>query len=361
MFIEFSTENWLILINTLGVLYMFYLLSRSTKALLKGSNVQFLGIILTLFTWFYIGTRPIHCYADTRLYTEMFLLVQSGEWSEMAVADSEWFWEKVQQFCIDNTTVENWLLVVAAFYVGGIAFACWRWMPRHYTLSILFAFTAFSFWSYSNNGIRQGMASSLVIAGLACVTPAVRHNWVKLLPCLVLAILGCGTHNSMYLLLAAGLAAFFIPNRKLPYYVWVVCLVLSPFLSSFFQAYIGDIISDQRVSYYNNSSYELFSRTGWRWDFILYSSVPVILGWYVEFKKKVADWNYTFMLSCYLYTNAAWMLINEVPYSNRYAYISWCLYPFLLAYPLSQLPIAKNQGVVAGIFLVGCLVFNFMF
>lgn len=359
----FSTANWQLIVFTLAAFYALFLIVKSSRLFLNGSKSQYYGWILTIAACIYIGTRPLWAYTDTALYTLIFRLVQSGAWKTLPVEANEWFWNALELFCIKNTSASTWLFIIATTYVGGMCWAAWRWMRNHFTLAVFFLFTAFSFWGYATNGIRNGMATSLVMLGLAFVKPEYRKNWIKLLPTIILIILGCGTHNSMYLLGASSLLAFFFPSRKAAFWVWGICLFLSPFSTHTIVALGGSFIEDQRFSSYGNQIVDdkLFSRTGWRWDFIIYSAMPIILGYYVIIKKKFYDWTYVFLLSVYMYANSFWLLINEVSYSNRYAYLSWFLYPIVLLMPMVKFRIWKNQPIIVGGILLASIAFSLIF
>ena len=80
-----------------------------------------------------------------------------------------------------------------------------------------------------------------------------------------------------------------------------------------------------------------------RWDFLLYSSMPVILGWYVLFIRKVYNNTYLILLGTYMYANAFWILVIRDLFSNRYAYLSWFIYPIVLAYPLFNWPVFEKN------------------
>lgn len=359
--IPFDTSNWIILISSLGTMYGFYLMSLSTERLNSGSRSQIYGLLLMIFTLCYVGTRPLWCYTDSKLYSAIFNHVQSGVWDSLQNSESEWFFAAVEYICIDFTDAHGWFFVVAAFYILGMCFAAWRWLPRHFTMAVMFMFTAFSFWAYSNNGLRQGMGASLILAGLACMTPGVRKNWFKAVLPFSIMVLGCACHNSLWLTVVASIAAIFIKSEKIVFYIWCACLIVSPVSPGAFIGFAEFFISDHRLQAYGAMTTDEFSRSGWRWDFILYSCVPVVLGYYAVFKKGVRDWTYIFLFKVYMYTNAMWMLVNAIAYSNRFAYISWSIYPLLLCYPLAKFPLFKNQGAVAGIFLIGCIVFNLLF
>lgn len=80
-----------------------------------------------------------------------------------------------------------------------------------------------------------------------------------------------------------------------------------------------------------------------RWDFLLYSSMPILLAWYTIFKRKLYDNTYLIILGTYMYANSFWVLAIRAIFSNRIANLSWFLYPILLAYPLLNFPVFKKN------------------
>jgi len=80
-----------------------------------------------------------------------------------------------------------------------------------------------------------------------------------------------------------------------------------------------------------------------RWDFLLYSSMPIILGAYTLFVRKVYNNTYLILLGTYIYANSFWVLVIRGLFSNRFAYLSWFIYPIVLAYPLFNLPVFKKD------------------
>ena len=96
-----------------------------------------------------------------------------------------------------------------------------------------------------------------------------------------------------------------------------------------------DFISDRVYEYFTTAP-ELgtFSMIGFRWDFLLYGSVPILEGIYFVFKRKYNNQFYCILLSTYILTNAFWVLINEVPFSDRFAYLSWFMMPVVIIYPI---------------------------
>lgn len=359
----FNTFNWRVVVFTLAAIYALYLFGCKKTQFFQGSKSQVYGFILAIGAWLYIGTRPTSMYMDTGLYTLIYNLVQRGTWSIIPGSESEWFWSWLEYFCIRTTDASGWLTIIAFGYVGGMCVAAWKWMRNHFTLAVFFLFTAFSFWGYATNGIRNGLATSIMLMALSFVKPEYRKNWVYLLPAIVLVFLSTGTHNSMYLLAAASIISFLYPSKKYVFFIWGVCLILSPVSTNIFQSIGGGFIEDERFTTYNTTEIDTskFSRTGWRWDFIIYSAMPIILGWYVVVKRKFYDWTYLFLLNIYIYSNCFFLLINKVAYSNRYAYLSWFIYPIVLLMPLVKFRIWKSQPVVTGGILLASIAFTLIF
>lgn len=96
---------------------------------------------------------------------------------------------------------------------------------------------------------------------------------------------------------------------------------------------------DDRLSYLTDYDIGMFSHTGFRWDFLLYSMMPIVLGYYVVIKRGIQDRTYTILLNTYTLANAFWVMVIRANYSNRFAYLSWFMYPIVLAYPLLRLDV----------------------
>lgn len=362
--LEFSKANWNLIVYSLGLVYSVYLCFLSTRQLLRGHRWQCFGFLLATLMAVYMGTRPLNMYGDSQLYSTIFKLVQDGAWVDFKSSGKEWVWDVIEWFFVRHADASSWFLLIDIVYVSAYAVVCWRWMPRRSTTAFMFVATSLSFFSYATNGIRQGMAAALCILALG-VLPSDRNrpDWPRLTVCLTLLYLGFSTHTSMQLFAAATIATIIWPSQKIPFYVWMTCLVLSP-LSQVFIGMAPQMFEDNRMAHYGQLiAVGVFSRSGWRWDFILYSALPVVLAYWVMFRKKMHDVTYVRLMSVYMYVNATWLLVNSIPYSNRFAYISWCIYPVIVAYPLLKFRLIRHQGLLAGgimaMFIVLTMIFDF--
>lgn len=352
----FSTTIWTNAICIIGLLHAIYICSLNNNKLLRGTGNNFIPIIFVFLTTLYIGTRPITCYADTYLYTQMFNLVQSGEWSELPVQEP--FFDFIEYICIDFTTASGWLLAIATFYVLGMSIATYRWLPKHFFIAVIFMFTAFSFWGYATNGIRNGMATSIALLGLSHFF----RGKISLIIGYCILLVAVLTHTSVLLIIVAASVALFLKKTNQNLTIWLITIIIGLLFQEQFKSIFSGLIDDERLAHYLNQEVDknLFSSTGFRWDFIIYSAMPILLGWYTIIRKGITDKTYQFLLHTYIFANAFWILINTAAYSNRFAYLSWFLYPILLAYPLCKFNIFKQQGLVSGLILVVQIVFTYI-
>ena len=353
----FSTTIWLNVTSIFAILYAIYLSSKSDNKLLKGSGINIISLIIITLTTIYIGTRPVWCYADTKLYTTIFTLVQNGNWSELPSVAIEPFWTFVEYTCIELTDASGWLFVIATFYVIGMCIAAYRWLPKHFLIAIVFLLTAFSFWGYATNGIRNGMATSIAMLGLSFFCRSKKEMIIGY----GLLILASLTHKSTLLTIATATVALYLRNTKFNITFWLFCIVLGLLFQEQFKSLFSGLIDDGRMAAYLNAevSKEFFSNTGFRWDFLLYSALPIFIGWIATYKKSINDKTYSFILHTYIFSNAFWVLINTAAYSNRFAYLSWFLYPIVLVYPFCKFKFLQNQSLILGLLLVGMATFTY--
>ena len=355
----FSTYNWTIAITIIGVLYAIYLSTKSTDELIAGEKPSILSVLFMGLVAIYIGTRPLWCYADTNLYTMMFHLVQNGYWESFKDAEQEPIWTYIANIHVKHADASTWLLTISTVYVGGMTYAAYKWLPRHFFIGIIFLLTAFSFWGYATNGIRHGMATSIALIGLTFFNQS-KHKLVVAYSFLAIASL---IHTSILLVVASVTMALFLKCTKRNVYIWLICIVLSFILQEPLKVFMSTIINDSRMTNYlmnMEDSKNLFSVTGFRWDFIIYSSIPIILGLYTIVQKGLTDKIYSLLLNTYIFSNAFWVLINSAAYSNRFAYLSWFLFPILIAYPICKFRIFPRQGIVACLILFISIAFTFV-
>jgi hypothetical protein len=219
---------------------------------------------------------------------------------------------------------------------------------------------AFSFFTYSVNGMRNGMACSLIIAAMAFLTGSKKDKLVAFLLC----FLAFNCHRSVALPILCMVVALYLKNIRCVMLFWLGSIALSLVAGGTIESFFTGLGFDDRMNGYstNHDADGMFSSTGFRSDFLLYSAMPIVFGYYVLVKKGISDRIYTFLLTTYILCNSFWIMVIRASFSNRFAYLSWFLYAIVIAYPCLKLPIWKDQGRKASYILLAHLGFTlFMF
>lgn len=175
----------------------------------------------------------------------------------------------------------------------------------------------------------------------------------------VLALCALGFHRSAILPIAAMAAALtFVRTPKMALWFWVISIPVSLYLGEYATTLFSNMGFDDRADKYFSGMYNKqekgmeFSYIGFRWDFLLYSSMPVLLIYYVTVVKGIKDRAFDMLATVYLLTNAFWVMVIRASFSNRFAYLSWFLYPLILAYGFIRLPIWEDQDRKCGLALL---------
>ena len=196
-------------------------------------------------------------------------------------------------------------------------------------------------------------------------------------------LLAFGIHRSIALPIAAFLvASYVIKSPKIAIYFWIASIGLSLVAGGTMVNFFAGLGFDDRMSSYSQMSEETareFSHTGFRWDFLLYSAMPIWLTWYVIQKAekertlygetteemetgvlgagRIADAHsmrvFNILATTYILANSFWVMVISAAFSNRFAYLSWFLYPVVLAYGVIRLHIWEDQDKKAGLILLG--------
>lgn len=285
-----------------------------------------LAIAIILFLAF----RPLTYkfgFGDTKGYAFMFELTKLQ--SDIDPNAKDMGYEYIC-FFLRHCDVSILFMVMGALYVVPQVLTSKKLSPAHYGIVFLTIVFSFSYWGYGVNGMRNGAALSLVMLGMVKRNPI----WTP-----ILFLAGYSIHGSALLPIAAYCLNFLYCKSKTYMIIWCVCVILSIFISNLLTDIIplDDLIDDGRTGYlsadFDNYDSGTFSSTGYRWDFILYSLIPIILGYRKITSGEVRDKVYLFLFNTYCTCNAFWLFTIYIPYNNRFAYLSWFLYPILVAYP----------------------------
>jgi len=276
----------------------------------------------------------------------------------------EWIFSAFRVFCRKmEWSVHVYFLIISAGYIGFQTWACKKLLWENPWMAMLFMFSAFSFFTFGVNGIRNGLACSIVLLSIAYATEK------KYLTTILLCFIAFGIHRSTILpTLALITSLWIIKKPKWAVYFWIFSIPVSLLYGDNISDFFGGLGFDDRMQdyfreeYYN---YGEFSSTGFRWDFLLYSSVPVALVWYIskknentilESNREVADYKsmraWNIIAVTYILSNSFWVMVNRAAFSNRFAYLSWFMYPLVIAYAMIRLHLWESQDRKAALVLL---------
>jgi hypothetical protein len=338
----------------LVVVFLTYARSRSTDITARKSidANRSLGFFALIFTIFYIGLRPISgaYFGDMATYAQSFERYQMGEanlFKEDVVFDF------FVRFCAKIMSVQLFFVVCILLYVLPLWSACKKWFKEYSFYAFLALLVSFSFWAYGTNGIRNGIATSFFLYALS---KDKMHFKVALV------VLAIGIHKSMLIPAVALGLTYFYKNPKTYFYAWLLCIPLSLVSGGFWEGLFSGFMTDERASYLTegNVNDDVFSSTGFRWDFVLYSASAVYSAYFFIFKKNFTDEKYNRLVCIYLTANAFWILVIRANFSNRFAYLSWFMMAIIIVYPFLTKIQIKNQHKVLGIVLVAYFGFSFL-
>lgn len=303
-------------------------------------------VIFSVFFILFFGLRPLvygnGLFGDTMNYHRTYTLIQDFGVFNMQ-GDTEASKDPLFYFlmfsCAQIMDPHLFFTICMFLYVGLMFAGCRKIDPMHGALLMLFCYGSFEFYPFAVNGVRNGIACSFAIMVLACLCKK-----EKLLA-IALSFAAIGFHKSAILPIMAMFFTYYVSKPKYMYIAWGIAVLISLTLGGYIDSLLSTMGYDQRLvnNLQNNDADGLVLEHRFRWDFLLYSSMPLLLGWYTIFKRKYCNKTYLLLLGTYIYANSFWVLAIRAIFSNRIAYLSWFLYPIVLAYPLLSFPVFKKQ------------------
>ena len=314
-------------------------------------TIRSLGVVVLLFTFFYIGFRPLSgVFGDMGNYAYSFENFQRGG---IADFNGDILFNLFVKLCSFFMSVQVFFLVCAFLYIFPLWYACKKWFKDYSFYAFLALIVSFSFWSYGTNGIRNGIATSLFLYALSRDKMVFKILWI---------LIAVGFHKSIIIPASALALTYFYNDPKKFFFGWLACIPLSLLAGGFWEGLFSGLMADDRVSYLTqgNVNNDNFSSTGFRWDFLVYSASAVYAAYFFIFKKKFNDPIYNRLVCVYLAANAFWILVIRANFSNRFAYLSWFMMGIVIVYPFLTKIQLKNQHGVLGMLLLAYFGFTFL-
>ena len=330
----FSQLTLDILINTTFVISMFMVFRLQSEPLeIRQDAGTFGPFIITLFASLMLGLYDIGygVSGDRELYAANFLSHVNYDisWEEVLAAD-EWVFQSWMHFMSFLGDSQYWLICTALIYAFNYYVVAKRVAPKHVFLMLVTMFTSFGFVTYGTNTIRAGFALSFVLIAMT--------YYEKMAVSLLILFLAYNIHHSTAIPMGAFLLARYWNRPKFFYYFWFFCVVLSAVAGSYFTTLFSSLGQDfdNRVDYLTTT--DTHYNVGFRLDFVLFSCLPIIVGYLYQQRYEYKDQFYSILHSTYIIANAFWVLVIRANFSDRFAYLSWFLYALVMMYPLLDQP-----------------------
>lgn len=325
---EYSAIYYLIVILLTIALTQRYAQLPDSRLLCHNSEFSIVGWSLALILAIFIGLRPMsgRYFVDMVNYRDHYYAIYYGRPFRFNWESTNYLFDNLfQGMASDMLDITAFFVIIALIYFLCIYKAMAKFFPMDSILAFVVYLGAFSTFSYSTNGIKAGAAAALFLCALAYRNKPI---W-----CVLFLFLTLGFHHSMVVPIAAFVACILVNNPKVYFCFWLVCFLLSAVHFTWFQELFAGMADQSGAGYLNNPDSEWGGKSGFRLDFILYSSVPIVVGYYAIFKKKLNSPDYNFLLNVYMLSNSVWMLCMYASFTNRIAYLSWLMYPVVLIYP----------------------------
>lgn len=341
------------MILMLIILYHAYqndLFDSATKTFSTG-----MGFFLLVFIGLYMGSRPIsgRFFGDMGTYASFYKKLQNGE---TLIIEKEYVFNYFLLACTKIMSVRWFFFVCAALYIIPLYLFSKKYGSSYWYFTFFIFVGSYMFWPYGTNGIRNGLATSLFVLALCF--------YERKIIMYSLMVLCLGTHSSMVIPVSAFFVTGIYKNPKIYLYIWLAAIPLSLIGGNFWETFFGSLGfgDDTRATDYltkGNVNNDQFSSTGFRWDFVFYSSFAVFAGYYYIFKKNITDKFYIHLWGIYMIANAFWILVIRANFSNRFAYLSWFLMAPVIAYPLLRYKLFPKQYRFVGVVI--CIYYLFTY
>lgn len=325
----FVRDFYFILMLVLTLMECIKLMSVREIEYKKNNTLSITGLLLTLFLIFFLGLRP----ESGKVFTDMTMYI----WSyKNNFTSSDPFFNFLSHFFNDlGVSPTGWILFIETVYIGCTYLAVTKLFKSYQYVALLFLYTSFSFLSFGTNGLRNGMAASIMLLSFSYM---ITRKPKDIIMGIVLGIASVCTHKAMLLPFGCSLLSLFVIKRfRTAIIIYMISIVISLTLG----AAISEIVSalavlseDEKMYGYMNPSETFQDRVGFRWDFLLYSVTPIILGYFAEQKEDKLNKRYIYLLNTYILANSFWVIVIRAYQSNRFAYLSWFIYGLVLSYPL---------------------------
>ncbi|MAN58582.1 MAG: hypothetical protein CMC08_01950 [Flavobacteriaceae bacterium] len=329
--IELYNTIYFVAISVITIFTILPLLDHRLLSYFPKINLKIGAIILLCTVILFIGLRdPMghwRYFGDTSAYTRTYFDIKHGYRTEFNKDPGFFLYMRI----IANVfPITFFYILSACFYVLLPHITFRKWFGEYSFFGLVALVVSMSFWPFGINTLRSGLAAAIFIFALQFQ----KKKWLKW----IFLILSVTFHKGMLLPFFAYILAHYLKNTKRLVQLWMLAIPLSYYFGNVLEEYFKNMLTmssflqDSRAdTYFEENPY---LEIKFRWDFIVYSSIPIAFGlWYI-YKNLFKENLYTRLVNTYIIVNTVWLILMRVAYTDRIAYLSWFLIPILLVYPL---------------------------
>lgn len=326
-FMSFASDTHLI-VSVIAVLAVLCIIAFKPLNV-KDSNTFWWSLILCIIILCRIALQPIGwgTGGDRENYAYRLILSSDNILEAMSEQPDPLF-TLLSQMIYSFTDLDGYFWAIAFIYISLYWWASKRLSKGRIFWMLLAVTMSFGFIAYGTNTLRAGLAIALLLLGIT--------YYDKKVPLAVCLALSLSLHMSMIIPISMFLVSKFFPKTRLFFILWIISIPVSFLAGDFFNTLFASFSDDSRTHYLMDDS-ETY-KVGFRIDFILYSLLPLAIGYYYIFKRGFRSALYRNIYNTYVLTNIFWILVIRANFSDRFAYLSWFLIPVILAYPILRRP-----------------------
>lgn len=297
---------------------------RRKNALGKLKPNIFAFIIPALVMILYAGLR--NNIGDTIYYVHTYHLLEDGDAVKPVFGQSAYLFEMFQYLLIKDGVEYSTLIMISS------VITIFSFMLLFYNFSVHYAFSVFLFFTMgiyvsTMNGIRQYIATAIILLGAKYIFSAKKSDFLKLLPLILLASL---FHSSAVILIPI----YFLCRRRAwsaPTFISVfVSIVGLIFISMFLPSFLS-ILEDTAYSNYADGWFTSGNETGTGLMRVIFNCLPTLLA--AVFSKQIRQFGpiADILINISLVHSAIYILASYNWIFARFAFYTYAFVVLLMA------------------------------
>ena len=358
---KYFQSGLILIVSLLGVILYHQWQTENAYSVIHKNRTNFpLLYIACVILCVVIGFRPLSSryFGDTVNYATSYFKATTMLLPDFTPGEGDWLFDWMMITGSALGVDLSWFFTFIMFgYVFFALLGIQRLFRNNTYAGMLCFLGAFSFFSYATNGIRNGVATSVVILAIA-LSATKKKNYILTL---ILFYAAFSLHKSTILPILSFVAASTVRNYKFFFIFWISSIVLFLVASSPVENLFTQLGFDDRLTSYiaGGDEYAQQYKSGFRLDFLIYSFMPIYLGHHVIVTRGIRNRTYELLLNTYILSNSFWVMLMGAAFSNRFAYLSWFLYPIVMAYPCCRMNVWNDrQGKIGGAIILANILFT---